>query len=238
MQTVLLLAGILGLAGAVWFLLPAAARRLGEYRLRRICRDHRLIVLSYDDGPGATLTPRILDLLGARDAKATFFLLGRNAEPNAPIVARILAEGHDVGSHTFDHTNAWRAGPWSAAQDLEHGRRATGALGADTFFFRPPFGKLTFAGLVHGWWRGLRFGWWTADSKDTANTLPTDIDPLIDALRPSGGVVLLHDFDRIGPESSARTTYTLEATRRILDLAEAEEFRIVPLSHALSLTAR
>lgn len=64
--------------------------------------DHE-IVLTFDDGPSAHTTPKILDALAAECVKATFFLVGRNAEALPAIVRREVAEGHTVGHHTFSH---------------------------------------------------------------------------------------------------------------------------------------
>ncbi|WGJ15358.1 polysaccharide deacetylase family protein [Methylocapsa sp. D3K7] len=64
--------------------------------------DHE-IILTFDDGPSAHTTPRVLDALAAECVKATFFLVGRNAEALPSIVKREVAEGHTVGHHTFSH---------------------------------------------------------------------------------------------------------------------------------------
>jgi peptidoglycan/xylan/chitin deacetylase (PgdA/CDA1 family) len=61
------------------------------------------LVLTFDDGPWPTTTPKVLDALKAECVKATFFLVGRNAEANPQIARRELAEGHSIGHHTFSH---------------------------------------------------------------------------------------------------------------------------------------
>lgn len=217
-----------------WFLVPHALRKSQEQKLRIKCEKNRFIVLSYDDGPGPDLTPRILDLLEGADIQATFFLLGRNAVENADLVTRLNKGGHDVGTHTFNHTNAWKSPPWQAARDLEQGRNAMVPLGADPRLFRPPFGKLTLAGLVHGKWRGLRYGWWTIDSNDTSKSQPSAQAVLDTLRRQKGGVVLLHDFDREGSgKKASRAEYVVDLTREILALAAKENFQIVPLSRLI-----
>src|SRR5208337_3151577 len=70
---------------------------------RSLVLDDHEIVLTYDDGPSAQTTPRILDALAAECVKATFFLVGRNAEALPALVKREVAEGHTVGHHTFSH---------------------------------------------------------------------------------------------------------------------------------------
>jgi peptidoglycan/xylan/chitin deacetylase (PgdA/CDA1 family) len=61
------------------------------------------MVLTFDDGPWPTTTPKVLDALKRECVHATFFLLGRNVEAHPQIVRRALAEGHSIGHHTFSH---------------------------------------------------------------------------------------------------------------------------------------
>ena len=63
------------------------------------------LALTFDDGPDPEWTPQILDILKAKGVKATFFVIGANAESNPDLVQRIVAEGHEVGNHTFTHPN-------------------------------------------------------------------------------------------------------------------------------------
>jgi peptidoglycan/xylan/chitin deacetylase (PgdA/CDA1 family) len=73
---------------------------------RTLALDDREIVLTFDDGPAPQTTPRILDALAAECVKATFFLVGRNAEALPALVKREVAEGHTVAHHTFSHPAA------------------------------------------------------------------------------------------------------------------------------------
>jgi peptidoglycan-N-acetylglucosamine deacetylase len=68
--------------------------------------DDREIVLTFDDGPAAETTPKVLDALAKECVKATFFLVGRNAEALPALVKREIADGHTVGHHTFSHPAA------------------------------------------------------------------------------------------------------------------------------------
>ena len=65
--------------------------------------DIKRVFLTFDDGPNEIYTPRILDILKVYNIKATFFLVGRNAEKYPHIVERIYVEGHDIGNHTYSH---------------------------------------------------------------------------------------------------------------------------------------
>ena len=98
-QTVIL--GLGGLAALVvlWFLLPFGVRRLSQWRLAQRCREARVIVLSYDDGPGTHLTPALLNMLSEAGVRASFFVLGSRLAAQPPLVARLLDEGHELGRH-------------------------------------------------------------------------------------------------------------------------------------------
>lgn len=225
---------IISSAALFWFLLPLAFRRFAEISLGRACRDRRAIVLSYDDGPSASLTPRLLDLLERLDVRATFFLLGRNAIAEPGLVDKLVRSGHEVGSHTQHHLNAWKAQPWAVARDVDAGVKTLKLLGAPTRLFRPPFGKLTMAGVIGGARRGLRFGFWTLDSRDSWRRRPAD--EVISLLAENGGgVVLMHDFaaPRRGAAADEHPTYLLDLTERLVNFARAEGFTLLSLGEVM-----
>jgi peptidoglycan/xylan/chitin deacetylase (PgdA/CDA1 family) len=212
---------------AGWYLIPFGLRKISFARLGRYCREQKAIVLSYDDGPSSDLTPRLLDLLEEKETKATFFLLGRNVEKRQEIIPRLVTTGHEIGSHTFDHTNAWKVWPWRAANDLAHGLRNLEAFCVQTDMFRPPYGKSTPAMLADCWRRKLRLGWWTIDSRDTWDRRPiSDVTDEIEAR--GGGVVLMHDLDisQAPDDGQSHADYVLELTRNIIELATIKGYKV------------
>jgi peptidoglycan/xylan/chitin deacetylase (PgdA/CDA1 family) len=171
-----------------------------RHELRRRCREQRAVVLTYDDGPGDVLTPRLLDALGECDARATFFALGRRAAVKSALLDRIVAEGHEVGCHTYDHSNAWKVGAEAASRDVHEGYAALAPWMAAGGPFRPPFGKLAGGTLAAVRSRRVPVCLWTHDSGDTYAAQP-EPGAVVDAVvRDGGGVVLMHDFDRDPPE--------------------------------------
>jgi peptidoglycan/xylan/chitin deacetylase (PgdA/CDA1 family) len=72
--------------------------------------DPKLIALTFDDGPDATYTGRILDILAEKNAKATFYVVGRNAFQYSDLLRRIYREGHDIGNPTFSHPSLTESG--------------------------------------------------------------------------------------------------------------------------------
>ncbi len=96
------------------------------------------LYLTFDDGPIPGVTPWVLDTLAQHQAKATFFVIGRNAATNPELLARIRAEGHGVGNHTWDHLNGWKTGTFAYLRNVLRCQSVTGGR-----LFRPPYGKLT-----------------------------------------------------------------------------------------------
>ena len=97
--------------------------------------------LTFDDGPDPDATPKLLRLLAAGRARATFFLIGERAVRHPDLVREILAEGHEVGNHTWHHRNAWFLGPRATEVEILGGARVlAGITGAAPRLFRPPWG--------------------------------------------------------------------------------------------------
>ena len=95
------------------------------------------IYLTFDDGPIPEVTPWVLDTLRAHGAKATFFCVGENAEQHSDVFQQVLAEGHSVGNHTFNHLNGWHTPTLAYAHNVRRCARAVPSR-----LFRPPYGKL------------------------------------------------------------------------------------------------
>lgn len=98
----------------------------------------KTIYLSFDDGPHAEITPFVLDELKKYHAKATFFCIGKNVLANPSVYQRIIAEGHRVGNHSFNHLNGWKTDDAVYLDDI-----AEAGKYIDSNLFRPPYGKIT-----------------------------------------------------------------------------------------------
>jgi peptidoglycan/xylan/chitin deacetylase (PgdA/CDA1 family) len=203
---------------------PHLGRWLAERRLLRSCAARRALVLTYDDGPGPRITPRILDLLARHDAPATFFPLGARAAQAAGVLDRAQREGHEIGCHGHAHVNALRAAPGAARRDIDSGYAALSSWTARDGVFRPPYGKRS----LETWWslqrRSAPTGWWTVDSRDSLFEAP-DVDRVVrEVVDAGGGVVLLHDFDRDAAHRHLEQ-YTLDVTAALLDAAATHGLR-------------
>ena len=136
-------------------------------------RAGRKVALTFDDGPDPEQTPRVLDILAAHGAKATFFLIGERAEKAAAVARRIAEGGHDLGNHTLSHRSLWLSGPRETARQVNQGHEAIAqAAGAPPKFFRPPWGMTNLAlfPLLHR--LGTRCVFWTAQTEGRRPAAP------------------------------------------------------------------
>ena len=106
--------------------------------------DGPYIAMTFDDGPSATLTPKLLDLLAAHHIKATFFVLGEMVAEHPEILARAAREGHEIASHSWSHPNLAKMSQESVRSQLQRTNDAIkNATGKGPVCFRPPYGSIT-----------------------------------------------------------------------------------------------
>lgn len=213
------------LAGALRpFLGATMCVRTGEKRM----------ALTFDDGPDPETTPLLLDLLARWNAKATFFVIGARAERHPDLMARIVAEGHEVGNHAWDH----RSLPSLDAREIESQIDRTKALLAPhgQTLMRPPYGDQTF----RVGWISRRLGYrtvlWSVAGDDWRDD---DADAIADRILSQaapGAIVLLHDslYTCERPEYRNRAP-TLKAVARVL--ARLPDYRFVTVSELLAAGA-
>lgn len=163
----------------------------------RLSPPTRAVALTFDDGPHPQYTPLVLDMLARHGAVATFFLVGRNVDEHPRLAQRIVAEGHTVGGHTYDHTVITSRSSEDLATDLGRCRESIRiAAGVESDLFRPPKGEVNFRSI----WRVCRLGYrlvhWTRTYDDYRND---GVSPLLDRMNersPVGGDILLfHDHN-------------------------------------------
>lgn len=157
------------------------------------------VALTYDDGPSA-YTADILDDLAARDAAATFFAMGQNAQGYADTLARMTRDGHEVEGHTWNHPHLPQlTDAQITAQIVDSTRALEAASGQDITAFRPPYGEFTPRVLALA---GMPAILWDIDTLDWQG--PADDVLIARAVEQprAGSIVLLHDIH----PGTARTT--------------------------------
>ncbi|MGC9947739.1 MAG: glycosyltransferase [Bryobacteraceae bacterium] len=201
----------------------------------------KVLCLTFDDGPDPRYTPAILDILRSHGVRATFFVIGANADQNIGLVKRAYAEGHDIGNHTYTHPNIALVSEERAALELSTTERIIeNALGVSTVLFRPPYNADSQPQTpeeILPVLRAQKAGYVTVgeriDPRDwvkgvSADEIVSEIRGELSAEDP-GHVILLHDA---GGDRSA----TVAALPRILDGLQAQGYRFVPLSELLGQT--
>ena len=158
------------------------------------------LALTFDDGPNPAFTPRLLDVLGSHDVRATFFMMGRHAQAEPELVKRIVAAGHLIGNHSWSHPNLALASPQKLHDELVWTNEVLEQIaGTAVRFFRPPFGArrpgvLRAArrmGLVPVLWNAMTSDW----SDPSADAIAKRLEHSIDRLERWGWAanIVLHD---------------------------------------------
>jgi chitin deacetylase len=190
----------------------------------------RVVALTFDDGPSAAVTPRVLDALRSAGARATFFVLGREASRRPELIRRIVREGHAIGSHSYSHP--LRVGAAEAETEIAATERAIAAVGAGKpALFRPPFGAVRSPLTRAAARRGYAVVTWTITGADThpGITAGAIADNLIHTPYP-GDIALIHD--------GAGHGRTADALPRVLSELGAKGWRFVTVPELLDLWDR
>lgn len=188
-------------------------------------RSARRIALTFDDGPGP-LTAQVLDALAERRARATFNVLGERVAGHPELIERIVREGHELGSHAFQHDRlAWR--PLRAYRQLTRTNAALrAATGVAARVFRPPYGAWSRGLVLAARAAGLVTVNWDVSPRDWERPGAEAIrDRVVSGARP-GTIVVLHDERRASEQTPA-------AVREILH--DLGDYEFVTVSELLGL---
>ena len=189
--------------------------------------DGPYIAMTFDDGPHPKLTPRLLDMLKERGLKATFFLIGQNAAANPEIVQRIVAEGHELGNHSWDHKALNKMGADGVKMEIVQTNEAIQqAVGIKPVIMRPPYGATSPAiskRLNEEF--GQKVIMWSVDPldwKDRSASLVTD--RILKNTAP-GAIILAHDIHQS----------TVDAMPATLDGLLSKGFKFATVSELIKM---
>jgi peptidoglycan/xylan/chitin deacetylase (PgdA/CDA1 family) len=162
-------------------------------------RRQRTLYLSFDDGPHPLHTPPLLDLLAEHGVRATFFLIGRNAEAHPDLARRIVAEGHALGNHSYSHPHFERLALPEQLDEVARTDRILGAFdGQPSHSFRPPRGVLPRPMLLHFMRRRRPIAYWSYDSLDYSRRPAAELVAFAQRDPPhAGDIILMHDDNDI-----------------------------------------
>lgn len=150
--------------------------------------------LTFDDAPHPLYEPLLLDVLHRIKVKATFFCIGRNAKAHPYFVQDMVADGHEIGNHTYHHVRLPGLDPDDVRDELEEANKTLSVLaGKPIRFFRPPGGDYTRQTLKISSELGLTTAFWTDDPGDFDNLGQHTLESRLQRRLAPGGIVLLHD---------------------------------------------
>ena len=176
----------------------------------------KLVALTFDDGPYPPYTEQILAVLKEKKVPATFFLVGENAKAHPDLVREEEAQGHLLGTHTYDHKDLLRLSGPDIRSELSAGVKIVEDItGKRPIFVRPPHGFKDFAVLEQVEALHLRAVNWSVLPKDwTKPGVDVIVHRVVYGVKP-GSIVLLHDGD--SPARKASRQQTVDALPTIID---------------------
>jgi peptidoglycan-N-acetylglucosamine deacetylase len=189
--------------------------------------DQPYIAMTFDDGPSAENTSRLLEMLKQRDIKATFFLIGQNVASNPDLVRRILAEGHEIGNHSWTHPQLSKLSDQKVTAEITKTQDAIKeASGFTPTLLRPPYGAIT--PRQREWIEnqfGLSIILWSVDPFDWKRPGASVITQRILSQARPGAIILSHDIHK----------QTVDAMPATLDGLMRKGFKFVTVSQLIAL---
>ncbi len=183
-----------------------------------------VVSLTYDDGPDPRWTPQILDILAQNGVRATFFVLGSNAQRHPDLLDRIVREGHTIGNHTFNHPRLPKLSDEGVANEVGPFDAWLAYRGITTDCVRPPYGETNerVDGIIRDVSGDDHTMLWTIDTRDWQKPSAATIVERITNQLHRGAVILMHDGGGDRPS-------TVEATAQVIPLIKAAGYEIRPV---------
>lgn len=204
---------------------PPAQRSASSYTA--IHTDGPYIAITFDDGPNPETTNKLLKILADRGVKATFFVLGSRAEQSPEILRAMVAAGHEVGNHSWNHPQLTKIPVAAADKQIEDTNTVIqNATGVKPRYLRPPYGSMnpTLARHIEEKY-GLTFIYWAVDPLDWKVRDSNAVhDQIMKQVRP-GAIILAHD---IHPT-------TVAAMPRVIDELLEKGYKFKTVSELIAL---
>ncbi len=189
--------------------------------------DGAFVAMTFDDGPHAENTPRLLDMLKQRGIKATFFVVGQCAAEYPEIMKRIVAEGHEIANHSWSHPQLSKMGEGSVTDQLQRTHDVIEqTTGVTPKIMRPPYGAFTATQrnwAFHKW--GYKTILWDVDPLDWKYRNAEHVKGVILKETVSGSIILSHDIHKS----------TVDAMPATLDGLTARGFKFLTVSDLLAM---
>ncbi len=231
MKRALIIVGILLLVvpPALWKLSGSRRYQVFGELVARAPRVDSVVALTFDDGPTPGYTDTVLALLRDRGVKATFFVTGRETEANLEEARRLVAEGHELGNHSYSHSRMVLMGPATIREEIDRTDQAIREAGhAGAIYFRPPYGKKLVTLPWHLAQTGRTTIMWDLEPDshaEIAGEASRIVDHVVANARP-GSIILLHVMYESRSES-------MKAVPGIIDGLRARGYTFVTITELL-----
>lgn len=211
---------ILSVGGGVYTKLEEEVKAI-----RFVPTTHKVIALTIDDGPYFQTTPGIHQVLREKGIKATFFTMGLNAEKHPELLAKAVADGHEIGLHGYTHKLFTRLSEAEITEEMDRIDKLVASVAPPATLFRPPGGAYNAQILDMARRRGLQTIMWNIDTRDWARPgVDSVVNNVMKNVRP-GSIILMHDGQYPLP--------TAEAIGIIIDRLKAQGYQFVTVSELL-----
>ena len=195
----------------------------------------REIALTFDDAPDVNFTPKILDILKKNGVKATFFVVGWRVEAYPDIVKRIVADGHILGNHTYNHANLPKLKDDAFhEQIIKTDRIIENFTGYIPNIVRPPYGNVTDRQVHWLVTQNKTIVNWNVDSLDWKGLKAEQVTTNVLTHVHAGSIVLQHSGTGAGGDLSG----TVNALPKIIDELKNEGFKLVTIPELLGIPAK
>lgn len=185
-------------------------------------QEEKVIALTFDDGPHYKYTPYLLDELNKRNVKATFFVLGMNANNNLEILKRMNEEGHVIGNHTYSHKNLYRLKSQKIFEEIDKTNQVIEMMTHKPVqYFRPSYGNFNnkIAKLTD-----MQIVLWNIDSLDWKIKNSNKIANRVINKAHDGAIILMHDIYKS----------SVKAALKIIDKLQEEGYKFVTVDELLN----
>lgn len=218
---------------SLYAFIPGLITRLFGYRVFKHGSSKDEFALTFDDGPDHYYTPQLLDLLKRYDAKATFFVVGANAERNPELIRRMYEEGHLIGIHNYVHKTNWLMGPGAVKKQIHKTNKIIHEVtGHNTHYYRPPWGIVNMFDFTSR--NDVQIVLWSAMFSDWRKRVGAKrlTQRMMKKLR-GGEVFLLHDCGATLGADNEAPREMLIALERVLEEAQKRGLRSVRIDRLM-----
>ncbi len=146
------------ISNLIYFIFYARLKRRGK---------SNILYLTFDDGPHPENTDKVLEVLQKHNTKAVFFMVGQEMEKYPEVVERVIQHGNVIGYHSYQHQSMREMSILEIFLDLKYAKKLSNKFAYPLNIYRPPYGDISFFGLLILMFTGWKIIMWSRDSRDS-----------------------------------------------------------------------